>query len=147
MFDARVYLSQAVLDLDALNDTRSEAHNVDGRAIHVSGARAISSCWSPATLYLQALAAAARAESARAQRQTAQALYHQAVDLKQSGLVAGIDVLRAEVRAERQISQRATAAANDFEKAKLQLARVIGLPLGQAFALDRERCPSCRSPT
>jgi outer membrane protein TolC len=31
---------------------------------------------------------------------------------------------------------RATTAANDAEKAKLQLARVIGLPLGQSFVLD-----------
>jgi outer membrane protein TolC len=33
-------------------------------------------------------------------------------------------------------TQRSTAAANEFEKAKLQLARAIGLPLGQNFALD-----------
>jgi len=32
--------------------------------------------------------------------------------------------------------QRVTATQNDFEKAKLQLARVIGLPLGQAFTLE-----------
>jgi outer membrane protein TolC len=31
--------------------------------------------------------------------------------------------------------QRATAAANDAEKTKLQLARVIGLPIGQSFTL------------
>jgi outer membrane protein TolC len=33
-------------------------------------------------------------------------------------------------------TQRATAATNEFEKTKLQLARVMGLPLGQAFSLD-----------
>ena len=57
------------------------------------------------------------------------------MDLKQGGLVAGLDVLRAQVELNAE-TQRATVAANDFEKAKLQLARVIGLPLGQTFALD-----------
>ena len=33
-------------------------------------------------------------------------------------------------------TQRSTAASNEFEKTKLQLARVMGLPLGQAFSLD-----------
>ena len=66
---------------------------------------------------------------------TAQTLHQQAVDLKQGGLVAGIDVLRAEVELHT-LTQRATAAANDLDKAKLQLARAIGLPLGQAFTLD-----------
>ena len=32
--------------------------------------------------------------------------------------------------------QRTTIAANEHEKLKLQLARVIGLPLGQKFELD-----------
>src|SRR4029077_16226609 len=33
-------------------------------------------------------------------------------------------------------TQRATSAVNEFEKTKLQLARVMGLPLGQPFVLD-----------
>src|SRR5262249_31556905 len=82
-------------------------------------------------------AASARAETARAQLQTAQALFTQAQHMKQNGLVAGIDVLRAEVELSTQ-QQRATATANDFEKAKLSLARVIGLPVGQASTLTDE---------
>src|SRR4030095_9878134 len=49
--------------------------------------------------------------------------------------IAGIEVLRAEVQLNTQ-RQRTTITANEFEKAKLQLARVIGLPLGQKFVLD-----------
>jgi outer membrane protein TolC len=134
VFDARVYLSQTVLDFGALNDARAEAHNLEAArltfrsardfVIHVAG-----------NLYVQALAASARADAARAQQQTAQTLYTQALDLKQAGIVAGIDVLRAEVQLNT-LTQRATSTVSDFEKAKLQLARVIGLPLGQAFSLD-----------
>jgi outer membrane protein TolC len=136
VFDARVYLSQAVVDLGAINNTRSESHNVNAAQYTYQGTRDLV-VWVAGTLYLQALAADARVESARAQQQTAQTLYNQAVDLRQSGLVAGIDVLRSEVELNVQIN-RATTAANDAEKAKLQLARVIGLPLGQSFRLDPE---------
>jgi outer membrane protein TolC len=66
--------------------------------------------------------------------QSAQALYNQATNMRQNGLVAGIDVLRAEVELNTE-KQRVTATANDFEKAKLQLGRLIGLPAGQELTL------------
>jgi outer membrane protein TolC len=134
VFDARVSLSQRLLDLGAIRTARSETHNLDAArqthhaarnlVVHVAG-----------TLYIQALAASARADAARAQLDTAQALHRQALDLKQSGIIAGVDVLRAEVQLST-ATQRTTAAANELDKAKLQLARVIGLPLGQDYTLD-----------
>ena len=134
VFDARLFLSQSVFDLGALNNARAEAHNIEASrlmfrsardyVIHVAG-----------NLFVQALAASARADAARAQQETARALHQQALDLKQSGIIAGIDVLRAEVQLGAQ-TQRTTNAVNEFEKAKLPLARVIGLPLGQRFELD-----------
>jgi outer membrane protein TolC len=132
-FDARVFLRQSVFDLRALNDSRAEAHNVAAARFSNRSARDLVVLVT-ANLYLEALAASARADSARAQRETAQALQSQALDLKQGGIVAGIDVIRAEVRLSTE-RQRATAAENNFQKAKLQLARVIGLPVGQPFAL------------
>jgi outer membrane protein TolC len=136
VFDARVYVSQSVFDLGALNSARAETHNVAAARYAVKSARDFVVLVS-ANSYLQALAAAARAETARAQLQTAEAIYRQATDMKESGLVAGIDVLRAEVQVATN-RQRATAGQNDFEKAKLQLARVIGLPIGQPIALVDE---------
>jgi outer membrane protein TolC len=134
VFDARIYLSQSVLDFGALNGARAEAHNVEAARYTYKGARDLV-IHVAGNLYVQVLAASARADAAHAQQQTAQALHQQALDLKQNGLVAGIDVLRAELQLNTQM-QRSTIAANDLEKAKLQLARVIGLPLGQRFALD-----------
>jgi outer membrane protein TolC len=134
VFDARLLVSQTVLDFGALNNARAEAHNVEAArltfrsardyVIHVAG-----------NIFVQALAASARADAARTQQDTAQTLYQQAVDLKQGGIIAGIDVVRAEVQLSTQ-TQRTTIAVNEFEKTKLQLARVIGLPLGQRFELD-----------
>ena len=134
VFDARVTLAQPVLDLNALNTSRARSHDVEAAKHEYRSARDFVVLVS-ANAYLQALAASARADTARAQLDTAQALYQQAQDLRQSGIVAGIDVVRAEVRLSGD-RQRATAARNDFEKAKLQLARVIGLPVGQEFTLS-----------
>jgi len=134
VFDARVYLSQAVVDLGALHDARAEAHNVEAARYDYAGARDLV-VHVAATAYIQVLAASARAEAARAEQQTAQSLYDQAVDLKAGGLVAGLDVLRAEVELHMD-TRRASAAGTDFEKAKLQLAHLIGLPLGLSFSLD-----------
>lgn len=138
VFDARVHLAQSVFDARALNDVRAESHNVQAARFDVKNARDVVVLVS-ANAYSQAIAAEARAEAVRAQVETAQALFQQASDMKQSGLVAGIDVLRAEVQLDT-VRQRRTAAETDYEKAKLQLARIIGLPAGQVFTLaDRIR--------
>jgi outer membrane protein TolC len=134
LLDVRAYGSMPVYDLHALNDLRAERHNVAAAAHTYQSARELVVLVS-ANAYLQALAASARADSARAQLQTAQALFDQATDLRQNGLAAGIEVLRAQVELDQE-RQRVTATQNDFEKAKLQLARVIGLPLGQAITLQ-----------
>lgn len=136
VFDARISLSQTVLDFRALNSARAEAHNVAAANYTVKSARDLV-VLAAANAYLQALAASARSASARAQVESAQAIFEQAGHMRESGIVAGIDVLRAEVELgiER---QRATAAQNDFDKNKLQLARLIGLPIGQPFTLSDE---------
>ena len=136
LFEARVYGTQPLLDLAALNDVRAESHRVSAAEHTYQGSRE-TVVLVTANLYLQTLAAAARADSARAQQETAQALYTQAEDLRQGGIVAGLDVVRAEVRLMGD-RQRTTAAANDYEKMKLQLARIMGLPIGQEYKLSSE---------
>ncbi|HUR33387.1 MAG TPA: TolC family protein [Vicinamibacterales bacterium] len=136
VFDARINLSQPLFDLRAINAARAEQHNIAAARLNVRTARDLVVLVS-SNLYLQSLAAASRVQSAQAQLQTAQAIFDQATRLKEGGIVAGIDVLRAEVQlgSER---QRVTSTRNDLEKTKLQLARVIGLPPGQAFTLSEE---------
>ena len=143
VFDARVSVTQPIVDLGALNDVRAEQHNIAAAEHSYKSARDLVVLVA-ANAYLQALAASARADAARAQGQTAQALYTQAIDLRQNGIVAGIDVLRADVQLSTE-RQRVTAAQNEFEKSKLQIARIIGLPLGQPFTLVSE-LPDVPSP-
>jgi outer membrane protein TolC len=143
VFDARVTVTQSAFDLSAVNDARAEGHNVAAARLSYRSARDVVVLVS-ANMYLQVLASAARAESARAQLTTAEALYAQAQDLKQGGLIAGIDVIRAAVRRSTD-RQRRTATENDLEKAKLQLARIIGLPIGQTYTLS-DQLPSVPFP-
>jgi outer membrane protein TolC len=89
--------------------------------------------------YLMAIATAARVETTGAQLKNAQALYNKAVDQQRAGLNPAIDTLRSQVELQTR-QQQLIAARNDFDKQKLSLARVIGLPLGQQFILT-EKAP------
>lgn len=136
LFDARVYLSQSVLDFKAMNDAKAETHNIAAAQYDYKTARDLVVLVATVS-YAQALAASARVDATQGQVDTSQALLNQASDLKANGLVAGIDVLRAEVQLDTD-RQRVTAARNEFEKSKLQLARLIGLPIGQTFTLANQ---------
>ncbi|HVG85186.1 MAG TPA: TolC family protein [Vicinamibacterales bacterium] len=133
VFDARIGLSQRLIDLAALNEAR--AASLDEK-VQLSGIRSARELVVLVTvnLYLEAISASSRIDVARAQLETANVLQRQASNLKTSGLVAGIDVLRAEAQVQRQ-RQRLIVAENDFEKAKLRLGRSIGLPPGQRILL------------
>src|ERR1700730_3521281 len=131
--DARVYLSQSILNLKALNRERGAA--VDERAAQFSykDARDLV-VLATGNAYLQALSGGARVETAEAQLQTAQSLYGKATDQQNAGLSPTIDTLRAQVEFQNQ-QQQLIVARNDFAKQKLTLLRAIGLPVGQEIAL------------
>ena len=138
VFDERVYVSQPILDLRAAREARAASASERAETLGVRTARDLVTLVA-VNLYLESVAGASRIEAARAQQDTAEALFKQAADMKQAGVVAGIDVLRAQVQVQNQ-RQRTIRAENDFEKSKLQLARAIGLPAGQAFTLT-DRIP------
>jgi outer membrane protein TolC len=133
VFDARLFVSQAMLNLTSLHKARAGAEGLRAAQLSYQDARDMV-VLGVAGLYLQATASQARIESARAQFKTAQALYQRAVDMKQAGVVPGIDVLRAQVEMQA-LQQRVIYYENEFEKEKLGLARAIGLPVGQPFTL------------
>lgn len=130
-FDLRAYLSQSLLDMDALHSQRAAQKNIAAEQFSYQDARELVALVVGAT-YIDSLTASARVETAEAQVQTAQALFDQASDLRRTGVSAGIDVLRAQVQLQTR-QQQLIAARNALAKQNLALARVIGLPLGQAF--------------
>lgn len=133
IYDARVYLSQPVVDLAALNEARAASANEKAAKYNIRNARDLVVLVA-VNLYLEAVAQSSRVEMVHAQLQTAEELLKQAQDLKTSGVVASLDVVRAQVQAQNQ-RQRSIAAENDFEKAKLQLTHAIGIPVGQPIVL------------
>lgn len=126
-------VSQPVFDYAAIQGARAggQAANAAGHTFKDTRDLVV---FMTANLYLQAVTAASRIDAAQAQMKTAQALYDRAVNLKQAGVVAGIDVLRAQVQLQAQ-QQRVIFYENEFAKAKLTLQRAIGLPLGQQVQL------------
>lgn len=84
--------------------------------------------------YLQAVSDQSRIEAQEAQVSNARALYQQALDEMQAGTAPRIDVTRTEVQLHSE-EYNLSVARNNFDLAKLRLARSIGLPLGQQFDL------------
>lgn len=132
--DRRLAISQTVFSYSAIESARS------GNAMKTAATYANQDVRDQvvvaiAGLYLQIVSTQSRIEAARAQLDTATALYERAVALKQAGMAAGVETIRAQVQMENQ-RQRLIVVDNEFAKQKLQLARAIGLPLGQEYELS-----------
>ena len=84
--------------------------------------------------YLAVIEAGSRIAAAEAQVRNTQALYNQATEQLHAGTTPKIDVTRSGVQLHTE-QYNLSIARNNFEIAKLNLSRAIGLPLGQAFDL------------
>jgi outer membrane protein TolC len=132
-FDTRVYLTQSILNLKALNRERGAAEDERAAKYSYKDARDLV-VLATGNAYLQAIAGAARVETSEAQVKNAQALYDKAVDQQNAGLSPAIDTLRARVELQNR-QQQLIASRNDYAKQKLALIRAIGLPVGQEISL------------
>jgi outer membrane protein TolC len=134
IYDARASATQSLLNFQNLRNLRAARESVraaefSSRDIREEVVLAVTG------LYLQAVAGLARIEAHRAQVSTADTAHRQAVDRKSAGTIAGIDVLRAQVELQSE-QQRLYYYEGEFDKQKLDLARAIGLPPGQAIELE-----------
>ncbi|HWR16047.1 MAG TPA: TolC family protein [Terriglobales bacterium] len=134
--DIRASANVPIIDIESMHRLRSADQNSEAAQFNYRNARELVVV-AVGLAYVQALAAEARVDAVQAQLQTAQTLYQSAVDQKNAGVVPVIDVLRAQVEMQAQ-QQRLVAARNSFNKLKLQLARVIGLPVGQEYTLAQK---------
>jgi len=132
--DVRAYASWDAFDYSARKNYRSALENNRAAQLSVKDARDLVA-QATASAYLQIIADASRIEAIRFQVETAQALYDRTNDQQKAGTAAGIDVLRSQVELKQQ-QQRLLAQTNQFDKDKLALGRVIGLPPGQDFNLS-----------
>jgi len=132
-FDLRARLSQTVADLTAWNNYRASLETVHANEFFSKDARDLV-VLAVGGAYVQVIAAQARVTSARAQLDTANALFQQASERRAVGLLAQIDVNRSQVQVLTQ-QQRIVSLQNDLAKQTINLARLTGLPLSEGFDL------------
>ncbi len=137
-FDLRASVSQSIFNIKSLEKERAAEQSLKAAEYNYKDARELV-VLAVGNGYLQAIAGAARVETAEAQVKTAQALSVQASDQQKAGLIPALDALRAQVQLQTR-KQQLIAARNDYAKQKLTLARVIGLAPGQEFVLT-EKAP------
>lgn len=137
-FDARVNLGQSLFNFKSLERERAATESEKAAKLNYKDAREMV-VLAIGNAYLQAIAAAARVETAEAQVKAAQALSDKAADQKKAGLTPAIDALRAQVELQTR-QQQFIVARNDLAKSNLSVARIIGLAPGQQFVLT-EKAP------
>ncbi len=137
-FDLRLTFSQEVFNFRALENERASLENLKVAQYSYKNARELV-VLAVGNSYLQAIAAAARVDTADAQVRAAQALFNKASDQQKAGLTPAIDALRSQVELQTRQQQLIVARA-ELAKLTLSVARVIGLPPGQQFVLT-EKAP------
>lgn len=137
-FDARASLSQSLFNFHDLEREKAASEGLKAAQFNFKDARELV-VLAVGNAYLQAIAAAARVDTAQAQVKSAQALYDKAADQQKAGLSPAIDALRSQVELQTR-QQQLIVARNDLAKSNLSIARIIGLPPGQQFVLT-EKAP------
>jgi outer membrane protein TolC len=132
-FDLRANVSQNVFSYRTLEKERASSENLKAARLSLKDARELV-VLAVGNAYLQAIAAAARVETAQAQVTNAQALNEKAADQLHAGLTPAIDALRSQVELQTR-RQQLIVARNESAKTTLSVARIIGLPPGQQFVL------------
>jgi outer membrane protein TolC len=132
--DARVSLTQSLYNAQLRSQYRARKSDEQASTLSVQDSRDVV-VFAVGTAYLQVIASAARVKTSRAQLASAGELDQQTANRVKNEVSPEIDSIRAQV--ERQSAeQRLTNAANQFEKDKLTLARIIGLAVDQDFELS-----------
>jgi outer membrane protein TolC len=132
--EARANVSATLFDYSALSNFRASREELKASALSVKNARDLV-VQAVSNAYLQIVADAARVIATRAQIDSDTAVYTNATRRHDAGTAIGIDVLRAQVEL-KQRQQQLVSVSNQFEKDKLTLGRVIGLPTGQDFSVS-----------
>jgi outer membrane protein TolC len=129
--DTRANLAQSVVNFQKLRNLKSADVSVHAAQLSVQDSRDLV-VEAVGNAYLLIISDMARVDAAQAQVDTSQVLFNRAVDQHAAGVAPAIDQLRAEVQL-RTDQQTLLASKNQYEKDKLVLGRVIGLPPGQLF--------------
>lgn len=132
-FDARARLQQTIFSLSALRNYQAGRAGVRTAQFEEGIARE-QVATATALTYLETMRADRSVVAAQANVTLGQTLLKLAQDQRDAGIATGVDVTRAETRlAQEQV--RLSRAETDAETSRLQLQRIVGLPLGSSFTL------------
>jgi outer membrane protein TolC len=132
-FDARVALSQTIFDLSAIRSYQAAQAGVRIAEIQEALARE-QVANGVGLIYLEAVRSERAVLAAEADVELARALLTLAQDQRNAGVATGVDVIRAQTRLAQQQVELAQAQT-DSEQSRLNLQRVVGLPLGGPLTL------------
>jgi outer membrane protein TolC len=132
--DARIAVTQRIFDAELRERYRTQKTNEQASILSVKDSRDVV-VLAVGTAYLQVIASAARVETGKAQLAAAQELDRLTGNRVSSEVSPEIDSLRAQVQRQ-SAEQRLTNVTNQWEKDKLTLGRVTGLPIDQKFELS-----------
>jgi outer membrane protein TolC len=130
---AAVNAQISLFDYSAISNFKASRENIKATALSVQNARDLVA-QAVGNAYLQIIAEGARITATQAEIDADTAVYINASRRHDAGTAIGIDVLRSQVEL-KQRQQTLIAVKNQFEKDKLTLGRVIGLPTGQDFTV------------
>jgi outer membrane protein TolC len=131
--DIRASLDWSLLNIASLRNYLAAKHNFQASKLSADDARDMV-VLTVGNAYLLVDADKSRVQSAQQQVDTSKVSLDQAVANHQAGTAPLLDELRARVDYQTQ-QQTLISAQNQYEKDKIALARVIGLPLEQKFEL------------
>ncbi len=133
VFDARVSLSQTLFDLAKSSELASAGFAVDAARAQVEVQRE-QLATQVALAFIRVLAGEQALVSAQTDLKLAEDLMVQARDQRTAGLASGVDVSRAET-AVAQDRYAVSEAQTSVAQARLQLQRLVGLPMGEPLQL------------
>ena len=132
--DFRAYLTQNLVNLQALQNWLAAKHNFEAAKLTAEDAKDLV-VLTVGNAYLLCIADQSRITAVNAEMNSSKLSFDQAKDAHEAGTSPRLDVLRAQVDYQNE-QQQLIATTNTFEKDKLALARAIGLPLDQKFELS-----------
>ncbi len=131
--DFRANLQQTLFNVQSLETYLQSKHNFQGAKLSAEDARDMV-VLTVGNAYLVCIADGARIVAVQAELQTSKVSLDQAIAAHEAGTSPRLDVLRAQVDYQNE-QQTLISTQNQLAKDKIALARVIGLPLDQEFAL------------
>ncbi len=132
--DFRAYLTQNLVNINALESYIAAKHNFAAAKLTAEDAHDLV-VLTVGNAYLLCVADQARIDAVVAELKTSKLSFDQAVAAHDAGTSPRLDVLRAQVDYQNE-QQTLISTTNQLAKDKIALARAIGLPLDQRFALS-----------